>query len=143
MVWLSSKNNKATRPTKTLYKRWLGPFPILNKVSTHAYHVNGNPSTQASIFPSLNKSRHQQSQIGIKSLLLQSSLKKMWNGKSHKYCIQSSREEIFLSGGMERFPSRPREIHLGTSQNPQELPEVVKDFHSLYPNKPGPNSSRG
>ncbi|MBW0580518.1 hypothetical protein O181_120233 [Austropuccinia psidii MF-1] len=39
MVWLSSKNIKSTRPTKKLSERWLGPFPILNKVSTHAYHL--------------------------------------------------------------------------------------------------------
>ncbi|MBW0581213.1 hypothetical protein O181_120928, partial [Austropuccinia psidii MF-1] len=92
MVWLSSKNIKSTRPTKIFSGRWLGPFPILKKVSTHAYHLNENPSTQYSIFSSWNQSRHQQSQIGIKSLLLQSSLKKKRNGKSLKYWIQSSRE---------------------------------------------------
>ncbi|MBW0542237.1 hypothetical protein O181_081952 [Austropuccinia psidii MF-1] len=95
MVWLSSKNIKSTRPTKKLSKRWLGPFPILKKVSTHAYHLNGNPSTQSSIFPSWNQSRHQQSQISIMSLLLQSSLKKKRNGKCLKYWIQSSREENY------------------------------------------------
>ncbi|MBW0494289.1 hypothetical protein O181_034004 [Austropuccinia psidii MF-1] len=60
MVWLSSKNIKSRRPTKNLSERWLGPFPILKKVSTHAYHLNGNPSIQSSIFPSLNQSRHQE-----------------------------------------------------------------------------------
>ncbi|MBW0559203.1 hypothetical protein O181_098918 [Austropuccinia psidii MF-1] len=39
MVWLSSKNIKSTITTKTLPERWLGPFPILKKVSTHAYHL--------------------------------------------------------------------------------------------------------
>ncbi|MBW0528988.1 hypothetical protein O181_068703 [Austropuccinia psidii MF-1] len=39
MVCLSSKNIKSTRPTKKLSERWLGPFPILKKVSTHAYHL--------------------------------------------------------------------------------------------------------
>ncbi|MBW0557420.1 hypothetical protein O181_097135 [Austropuccinia psidii MF-1] len=39
MVWLSSKNIKSTRPTKKLSERWLRPFPILKKVSTHAYHL--------------------------------------------------------------------------------------------------------
>ncbi|MBW0566733.1 hypothetical protein O181_106448 [Austropuccinia psidii MF-1] len=34
----NSKNIKSTRPTKKLSKRWLGPFPILKKVSSHAYH---------------------------------------------------------------------------------------------------------
>ncbi|MBW0471785.1 hypothetical protein O181_011500 [Austropuccinia psidii MF-1] len=95
MVCLSSKNIKSTRPTKKLSERWLGPFPILQKVSTHAYHLNGNPSTQSSIFPSWNQSRNQQSQIGITSILLQSSLKKKRNEKSLKYWIQSSREENY------------------------------------------------
>ncbi|MBW0527092.1 hypothetical protein O181_066807 [Austropuccinia psidii MF-1] len=72
MVCISSKKIKSTRPTRKLSERWLGPFPILKKVSTHAYHLNGSPSTQSSIFASLNQSRHQQFQIGIKSLLLQS-----------------------------------------------------------------------
>ncbi|MBW0513191.1 hypothetical protein O181_052906 [Austropuccinia psidii MF-1] len=40
MVWLSSKNIKSTRPKKKLSERFLGPFPILKKVSTHAYHLN-------------------------------------------------------------------------------------------------------
>ncbi|MBW0532482.1 hypothetical protein O181_072197 [Austropuccinia psidii MF-1] len=95
MVLLSSKNIKSTQPTKKLSERWLFPFPILKEVSSHAYHLNGSLSTQSSIFSSLNKSRHQQSQIGIKSLLLQSSLKNKSNGKSLKFWIPRSREENY------------------------------------------------
>ncbi|MBW0471715.1 hypothetical protein O181_011430 [Austropuccinia psidii MF-1] len=72
--------------------------PVFNpgdmKISTHAYRLK-LPSIQASTFPTLNQSRHQQSQIGIKSLLLQSSWKKKSNGKSLKYWIQSSIEESY------------------------------------------------
>ncbi|MBW0577124.1 hypothetical protein O181_116839, partial [Austropuccinia psidii MF-1] len=50
MVWLSSKNIKSTRPTKKLSERWLGPFPIVKKVNTHAYHLN-LPSQWKSIHP--------------------------------------------------------------------------------------------
>ncbi|MBW0504196.1 hypothetical protein O181_043911 [Austropuccinia psidii MF-1] len=50
MVWLSSKNIKSTRPTKKLSKRWLGDFPILKKVSNHAYHLK-LPSKWKSIHP--------------------------------------------------------------------------------------------
>ncbi|MBW0534735.1 hypothetical protein O181_074450 [Austropuccinia psidii MF-1] len=50
MVWLSSKTIKATRPTKNLSERWLGPFPILKKISTHAYHLK-LPSQWKSIHP--------------------------------------------------------------------------------------------
>ncbi|MBW0479040.1 hypothetical protein O181_018755 [Austropuccinia psidii MF-1] len=39
MVRLSSKNINSIRPTKYLSARWLVPFPILNKFSTHAYHL--------------------------------------------------------------------------------------------------------
>ncbi|MBW0509257.1 hypothetical protein O181_048972 [Austropuccinia psidii MF-1] len=70
MVWFSFKSIKSARPTIKQSERWLGPFPILKKVITHAYHLKP-PSTQFSTFPSLNQSRHQQSQIGTKSLSLQ------------------------------------------------------------------------
>ncbi|MBW0548136.1 hypothetical protein O181_087851 [Austropuccinia psidii MF-1] len=50
MVWPSSKNIKSTRPTKKLYERWLGPFPILKKVSIHAYHLK-LPSQWKSVHP--------------------------------------------------------------------------------------------
>ncbi|MBW0574844.1 hypothetical protein O181_114559 [Austropuccinia psidii MF-1] len=39
MVWLSSKKIKSNRPTKKLSERLLGPFPMLKKVRTHAYHL--------------------------------------------------------------------------------------------------------
>ncbi|MBW0493988.1 hypothetical protein O181_033703 [Austropuccinia psidii MF-1] len=50
MVWLSSKNIKSSRPTKKLSERWCGPFPILKKVSTHAYYLK-LPSQWKSIHP--------------------------------------------------------------------------------------------
>ncbi|MBW0516927.1 hypothetical protein O181_056642 [Austropuccinia psidii MF-1] len=56
MVWLSSKNHKSTRTTKKLCERWLGPFPILKKVSTHPYHLK---------LPSQCKSIHQVFHISL------------------------------------------------------------------------------
>ncbi|MBW0560158.1 hypothetical protein O181_099873 [Austropuccinia psidii MF-1] len=50
IVWLFSKSIKSTRPTKKLSERWLGPFPILKKVITHAYHLK-LPSQWKSIHP--------------------------------------------------------------------------------------------
>ncbi|MBW0492617.1 hypothetical protein O181_032332 [Austropuccinia psidii MF-1] len=99
MVWLSSKKIKQTRPTKKLSETWLGPS-LLVKMSllTHTIsssYLNGIPASQSSIFPSLNQSIHQQSKIGIKILLLQSSLKKNRNEKSLSYWMQTSREEDY------------------------------------------------
>ncbi|MBW0488932.1 hypothetical protein O181_028647 [Austropuccinia psidii MF-1] len=38
-VWLPSKNIKTSRPTKKLSERWLGPFEVLKKIGSHAYHL--------------------------------------------------------------------------------------------------------
>ncbi|MBW0511273.1 hypothetical protein O181_050988 [Austropuccinia psidii MF-1] len=38
-VWLASKNIKTRRPTKKLSERWLGPFEVLKKIGSHAYHL--------------------------------------------------------------------------------------------------------
>ncbi|MBW0550116.1 hypothetical protein O181_089831 [Austropuccinia psidii MF-1] len=39
-VWLASKNIKTTRTTKKLSEIWLGPFEVLKKIESHAYHLN-------------------------------------------------------------------------------------------------------
>ncbi|MBW0560201.1 hypothetical protein O181_099916 [Austropuccinia psidii MF-1] len=38
-LWLASKNIKTTRPTKKSSERWLGPFEVLKKIGSHAYHL--------------------------------------------------------------------------------------------------------
>ncbi|MBW0555795.1 hypothetical protein O181_095510 [Austropuccinia psidii MF-1] len=120
MVWISSKNIKSTRPIKKLSGRWLVPFSILKKDSTHAYHLNGNPSIQSSIFPSLNQSRDQQSQIGIKSLLLQSPLKKRRNGKSLKILHSKlNRRKLFYLVEWKGFSQDPERSTWGKNQKPQ------------------------
>ncbi|MBW0497186.1 hypothetical protein O181_036901 [Austropuccinia psidii MF-1] len=50
MVWVSSTNIKATRTTKKLSEKWLGPCPILKKIIKHAYHFK-LPSQWKSIHP--------------------------------------------------------------------------------------------
>ncbi|MBW0486394.1 hypothetical protein O181_026109 [Austropuccinia psidii MF-1] len=50
MVWFSSKNIKSTITTKKMSERWLGPFPILKKVSTLSCHLK-LPSQWKSIHP--------------------------------------------------------------------------------------------
>ncbi|MBW0558370.1 hypothetical protein O181_098085 [Austropuccinia psidii MF-1] len=147
MVWLSSKNIESTRPTKKLSERWLGPFPILKKVRTHAYHLK-LPSQSKSIPPVFHISllgpvktstipnRHQEPPPPIiieeeeereVSQILDSKLKrgKLWHVVEWKGFSQDS----------ERSTLEPTE-------NLKNCPELVKDFYSLYPDKPGPNFSR-
>jgi RNase H-like domain found in reverse transcriptase/Reverse transcriptase (RNA-dependent DNA polymerase)/Integrase zinc binding domain/Integrase core domain/Chromo (CHRromatin Organisation MOdifier) domain/Retroviral aspartyl protease len=39
LVWLSSRNIPTTRPSRKLADRYLGPFPVERKISTHAYRL--------------------------------------------------------------------------------------------------------
>ncbi|MBW0577480.1 hypothetical protein O181_117195 [Austropuccinia psidii MF-1] len=147
MVWLSSKNIKSTRTTKKLSERLLGPFPILKKVSTHAYHLK-LPSQWKSIHPVFHISllepvktskipnRHQQppppatieeEEEWEVSQILDSKLKrgKLW------YLVE-----------WKGFSQDPERSTWEPTKNLNNCPELVKDFHSLYPDKPGPNSSK-
>ncbi|MBW0542546.1 hypothetical protein O181_082261, partial [Austropuccinia psidii MF-1] len=147
MVWLSSKNIKSTRPTKKLSERWLGPFPILKKVSTHAYHLK-LPSQWKSIHPvfhiyllepvktSTIPNRHQEPPplITIEeevewevSQVLDSKLKrrKLWYLVEWKCSSQDPERSIWEP-----------------AENLKNCPDLFKGFHSLYPDKPGPNSSK-
>ncbi|MBW0461364.1 hypothetical protein O181_001079 [Austropuccinia psidii MF-1] len=147
MVWLSSKNIKSAIPTKKLSERWLGPFPIWKKVSTHAYHLklpsqwkSIHPVFHFSLFEAVKKStisnRHREPPppIIIKeeeelevSQILDSKLKrgKLWDLLELKG----------FSQGPERSIWEPTE-------NLKNFPELVKDLHSSYPEKTGLNSSR-
>ncbi|MBW0526263.1 hypothetical protein O181_065978 [Austropuccinia psidii MF-1] len=147
MVWLSSKNIKSTRPTKKLSERWLGPFPILKKAINNAYHLK-LPSQWKSIHPVFhislwepvktstipNQNQEPPPPIIIEeeeewevSQILDSKLKKrkLWYLVEWKGFSQDS----------ERSTWEPAE-------NLKNFPELVKYFHSLYPDKSGPNSSK-
>ncbi|MBW0506492.1 hypothetical protein O181_046207 [Austropuccinia psidii MF-1] len=119
MVWLSSKNIKSARPTKKLSERWLGPFPILKKVITHAYHLK---------LPSQWKWIHPVFQISLLELFKTSTIPNPHQEPPPPIIIEEEEEwevskildsnlerKIMVPGGMERFQSRLRKIHLGTN----------------------------
>ncbi|MBW0587052.1 hypothetical protein O181_126767 [Austropuccinia psidii MF-1] len=124
------------------FKRYSGKSRASPPVFNPGDMLNGSSSTQSSLFNSWNQSRHQQSQIGIKSLLLQLSLKKKRNGKSLKYWTQRSREENYGIMQWEGFGQEPERSTWEPADSLKNCPELVNDFHSLYPAKPGPNSPR-
>ncbi|MBW0490809.1 hypothetical protein O181_030524 [Austropuccinia psidii MF-1] len=114
----------------------VGSFSNLKQSQYSCLHPNGNPSTQFSTFTSLNQSRHQEPPPPIiieeeekseVSQILDSKIKrgKLW------YLV----EWKGFSQDTERSTCEP-------TKNLKNLPEPIKDFHSSYPDKPGPNSSR-
>ncbi|MBW0573434.1 hypothetical protein O181_113149 [Austropuccinia psidii MF-1] len=147
MVWLSSKNIKSTRPTKKLFERWLGPFPILKKVSTHAYHLK---------LPSQWKSIHPVFHISLLEPVKTSTIPN-WHQEPPPPIIIEEEEEWEVSQILDSKLKRRKLWYLmewkgfsqdserstwETTENLKNCPEIVKDFNSLYPDKPGPSSSK-
>ncbi|MBW0494991.1 hypothetical protein O181_034706 [Austropuccinia psidii MF-1] len=144
MVWLSSKNIKSTRPTQKLSERWLASFPILKKVSTNSYHLK---------LPSQWKSIHPVFHISLLEPVKTSTIPN-WHQEPPPLITIEKEEEWEVSQVLDSKLKRRKLWYLvewkGFSQDPERstwepaknlknCPDLVKDFHSLYPDKPGPN----
>ncbi|MBW0537255.1 hypothetical protein O181_076970 [Austropuccinia psidii MF-1] len=114
----------------------LGLFPTLKKVSTHSYHLNGNPSTKSSIFPSLNQSRHQEPppQIIIEE-------EEEWEVPQILYS-KLKRGKVWYLVECKGFSQGPEIFTWESYANLNNCPEMVINFHKLYPEKSGQYSSR-
>ncbi|MBW0564142.1 hypothetical protein O181_103857 [Austropuccinia psidii MF-1] len=138
IIWLSSKNIKSTRPTKKLSERWLGPFPILKKVSTHAYHLK---------LPSEWKSIHPVFHISLLEPVKRSKIPNSHQEPPPPIIIEEE-DQWKVSQMLDSKLKRGDLWYLvewkglSPTENLKNCPELVKDFHFLYPDKPGTNSSR-
>ncbi|MBW0520327.1 hypothetical protein O181_060042 [Austropuccinia psidii MF-1] len=114
--------------------------PVFNsgdmKVSTHDYHLNGNPSTQSSIFPFLNQSRHQ---VPPTPIIIEE--EEEWE-VSQILDSKLKRRKLWFLVEWEGLSQDPEISTWEPAKNLKNCPEPVKYFHSLYPDKPCPNSSR-
>ncbi|MBW0494323.1 hypothetical protein O181_034038 [Austropuccinia psidii MF-1] len=145
MTWYSflPRTSNQLDPPKKLSERWLGLFPILKKVITNSYHLK-LPSQWKSIHPvfqisllepfktSTIPNRHQESPTSIiieeeeweVSQILHSKLK---------------RETLWYLVEWKGFSQDPERSTWEQTENLKNWAEPIKDFHSLYPDKPGPN----
>ncbi|MBW0512762.1 hypothetical protein O181_052477 [Austropuccinia psidii MF-1] len=114
-VWLACKNINTKNPTKKLSERWLGPFEVLKKVGSHAYHLK---------------------------------IPFQWNGEARRMEIGSGsglktqRGKLWYLLGWKGFSEDPERATWEPTSKLNKSPDVLKDFHSLYPDKSGPNNSR-
>ncbi|MBW0484651.1 hypothetical protein O181_024366 [Austropuccinia psidii MF-1] len=125
--------------------------PVFNpgdmKVSTHAYHLK---------LPSQWKSIHPVFHISLLEPVKTSTIPNR-NKEPPPLIIIEEEEEWKVSQILDSKLKRGKLLYLvdwnGFSQDPERstweptenlknFPEISKDFHSLYPHKPGPNSSR-
>ncbi|MBW0510586.1 hypothetical protein O181_050301 [Austropuccinia psidii MF-1] len=146
-VWLSSKNIKSTRPTKKLSERWLGPFEVLKKIGSHAYHLK---------FPQQWKSVHSAFHVSLLEPVKQSSIpdcnqlppppvlveeKEEWE-VAQVLDFKLKRGKLWYLIEWKGFSEDPERTNWEPASNLTNSPDLVKDFRSLYPGKPGPSTSR-
>ncbi|MBW0510591.1 hypothetical protein O181_050306 [Austropuccinia psidii MF-1] len=129
-------------------ERWLGPFLILKKVSTHAYRLK---------LPSQLKSIHPVFHISLLEPVKTSTIPNRNQEPPPPPIFIEEEEELEVSQMLDSKLKRGKLWYVvqwkGFSQDSERstwepteklnnCPELVKDLHSLYPDKPGPNSSR-
>ncbi|MBW0488470.1 hypothetical protein O181_028185 [Austropuccinia psidii MF-1] len=146
MVWLSSKNIKSTTPTKKLSERWLGPFPILKKVSTPGYHLK-LPCQWKSIHPVFHISLLEPIKTSTISNRHQEPLPPIIIEEEEEWEVSQILDSKLKRGKLwylvewKGFSQDPERSTWETTENIKNFPELIKDFNSLYPDKPGPNPS--
>ncbi|MBW0482179.1 hypothetical protein O181_021894 [Austropuccinia psidii MF-1] len=147
MVWLSSKKIKSRRPTKNLSERGLGPFPILKKISTHAYHLklssqweSIHPVFHISLLEPVKKltipNCHQEPPPPI--IIEEEEEWEVCQILDSKY----KRRKLWYLVEWKCFSQKLERSTWEPAKNLKNCPELVKNFHSLYPDDPGPNSPR-
>ncbi|MBW0546014.1 hypothetical protein O181_085729 [Austropuccinia psidii MF-1] len=146
-VWLASKKIKTTIPPKKLSERWLGPFEALKKIGSHAYHLK-LPQQWKSVYPVF--------QFSLLEPVKQSTIPNRHQLPTPPVIVEEQEEwEVaqVLDSKLKRgtlwylvewkgFNEDPERTTWDPSFNLTNFPDLVKYFHTLYPDKPGPNASR-
>ncbi|MBW0491954.1 hypothetical protein O181_031669 [Austropuccinia psidii MF-1] len=145
-LWLASKNIKTTQPTKKLIERWLGPFEVLKKIGSHSYHLK---------LPQQWKAVHPVFHVSLSEPVKQSIIPNQ-NQFPPQVSVEEQ-EEWKVAQVLDSKLKRGKLLYLvewkefGEDQegrtweaasNLTKLPDLVKDSHTLYPDKPGSNTSR-
>ena len=143
MVMLSTRNIKTTRPTKKLDYRFIGPYKILDKISSHAYRLQ-LPATMRihNVFhvsllephkPNTLADRTQPPPPAIKiDGNLEYEVERVVDSKIDRRYSCTLRYLIEWSGytGEDRFTWEPADE--------LECHAHIRDFHARHPDKPGP-----
>ncbi|MBW0553687.1 hypothetical protein O181_093402 [Austropuccinia psidii MF-1] len=145
-VWLASRNIKTTRPTKKLSERWLRPFEVLQKIGSHAYHIK---------LPQQWKSAHPVFHVSLLKPVKQSCIPNHNQFLPPPVLVEEHEWEVaqVLDSKLKRgklwyllelkgFSEDPERSTWEPASNLNNSPDPFKDFHSLYPDKPGPITSR-
>ncbi|MBW0503455.1 hypothetical protein O181_043170 [Austropuccinia psidii MF-1] len=144
----SNQYSKMSRENLKLPKTGLrDPFPILKKVSTYSYHLK---------LPAQSKSIHSVFHISLLEPVKTSTIPNRHQGPPPPIMIEVEEEwevsqildsklgrrKLWYLVEWKGFSQDPESSTWEPAENLNNCPELVIDFHSLYPDKPGPDSSR-
>ncbi|MBW0573616.1 hypothetical protein O181_113331 [Austropuccinia psidii MF-1] len=146
-LWLASKSIKTTRTTKKLLERWLGPFEVLKKIGSHAYHLK---------LPQQWKSVHPVFHVSLLEPVKQSTIPNQHQFPPPPAIVEEEEEwEVtqVLDSKLKRnilfylvewkgFNEDPEQTTWEAASNLTNSPDLVKDFQTFHPDKPGSNTSR-
>ncbi|MBW0512320.1 hypothetical protein O181_052035 [Austropuccinia psidii MF-1] len=145
-VWLASNNIKTTRPTKKLSERWLEPFEVIKKSGSHAYHLK-LPQGWNSVHPVFHVSLLEpvkQSIIPNCNQFLPPPVlveeQEEWE-VAQVLDFKLKRGKFWYLVEWKGFSKDQERTTWEPASNLTSSPDLVKDFYSLYLDKPGPNTS--
>ncbi|MBW0541888.1 hypothetical protein O181_081603, partial [Austropuccinia psidii MF-1] len=146
-VWLASKNIKTTRPTKRLAERWMGPSEVIKNIGGHAYHLKlplqwkaVHPAFHVSLLePVKQSSIPNHNQLPPPPVLVEEQEKWEVNQVLDSNLKRGKLWYLVEWGGLSEDPEKET---WEPFSNLTSLPDLVKDFYSLNPDKSGPNTSR-
>ncbi|MBW0554856.1 hypothetical protein O181_094571, partial [Austropuccinia psidii MF-1] len=146
-VWLASKDIKTTGPTKNPSERCLGPFEALKKIGSHSYHLklpqqwnSVHPVCHVSLLEPVKQSTiPNQHQLPPPPVIAEE--QEEWE-VAQVLDSKLKRGTLWYLVEWKEFNEEPERTTWEPGSNLTNSPDLVKDFHTLYPDKPGPNSSR-
>ncbi|MBW0511464.1 hypothetical protein O181_051179 [Austropuccinia psidii MF-1] len=137
---------RLNHPTKRLSETWLGPFEVLNKIGSHAYLLK---------LPLQWKSVHPVFHVSFLEPVKQSSIPNQMKFPPPPFLVEEEEEwEVcqVIDSNLTRvnlwylveWKGFSKDLERTTWEPALSLtnsPDLFKDCHSLYPDKPGPNTS--
>lgn len=146
MVYLSTKNIRTIRPSKKLDHVRVGPFKISKKIGTHAYKLQLPSSMKIHPVFHVNLLSHidQEEQPDIPGRITEPIPPVTIEGEQHfeaEQILDSSirYNRLWYLVRYKDYPD-PSEDTWEPPENLWNCPDLIRDFHNRYPDKPNPNS---
>lgn len=139
-VWLNSKNIKTTRPSKKLDYKKLGPFKILEKIGLVAYRLQLPPTMNIhNVFHVPLLEPFQENNLASRPL---PKLSPIIVNDQQEFEVEAILDSRLIHRQGQYLVHWKRFATSEATWEPAShlinSPELIAEFHSLFPSKPGP-----